>query len=362
MKSRLRHGFTTGTAAAAAAKAAAGYLLSGEKPLSVEVPLPACGRLRVPLARIESEGEAARAVVVKDAGDDPDVTDGAEIHALARLSDSPGVIVLGGRGVGVATLPGLPVAVGEPAVNPDPRRQIEAAVSEVLQGTGRGAAVTLEVPDGERLAKKTMNPRLGIAGGISILGTRGTVIPYSHESWTASIAQAMDVARAHGAEALILATGRRSAGWAARDLPGIHGLACVEMADFFAESLAFARQRGFGRLVLASLFGKLVKQAMGLPNTHARFADIGFDVLAAICAESGMDPQNTALISSCNTARQALEIIRQDPAGRSSLQVVAERALASARGFIGPGPSLASRVYDYEGRLLAKAEQTGEQQ
>ena len=234
----LREGFTTGSAGTAAAMAAFGRLLGLEFPAAVDCPLPpfaetpgepptAAGRLNIPLAAVTLSDGRATAAVIKDGGDDPDATHRARIEAEAELlapaDAAPGggeilvpgfplLLLRGGPGVGRVTLPGLPVAVGEPAINPVPRRQIQAGLREVaaLRGYKGGVRVTLSVPDGENIARRTLNPRLGITGGISILGTHGTVRPYSHDAWKASILEGLSVARAVNCPRVFLSTGRRS--------------------------------------------------------------------------------------------------------------------------------------------------------
>jgi len=354
----LRHGFTTGTAAAAAAKAATLYLASGVILAEIDVPLPDGGRYAAPVAKVQREGAGARAIVVKDAGDDPDVTHGAEIHAVVKLKAKPGVTITGGDGVGTVTLPGLPVDVGQPAINPDPRQQIESAVLEALAIMDKGAEVVIEVPEGVYLASKTMNPKLGVQGGISILGTRGTVVPFSHESWQASVEQAMNVARAQGHEAVALATGRRSGAWVARDTD-LPGRAVVEMADFFAFSLEKATAKGFTTIHVACMFGKLVKQALGLENTHARYADIDFSRLGMWCDEAGLGSQLAREIQEANTGRQVLAMVGEEKERKTLLAMLTAKALEAARGFAGPGPELQYHVYDYSGGLIAKATSQG---
>ncbi|EPR42117.1 cobalt-precorrin-6A synthase (deacetylating) [Desulfovibrio sp. X2] len=352
----LREGFTTGTAAAAAAKAATLALLgllrpgarepgdAADTPLLVDTPLPTGARLDVPVERATREGwgedEAVRGLVIKDGGDDPDATHMARIEALVRLSDVPGVSVDGGRGVGRATLPGLPVAVGEAAINPAPRGQIAAAVAEALaqaQGAA-GADVLIEVPEGERIAEKTMNARLGILGGISILGTRGTVRPFSHEAWTASVAQAMDVAKALGATTIALCTGGRSERFLRENLPAL-GLpdmpehSIVQAADFFAFACREAASRGFARMVWGVFFGKLVKQAQALPNTHAHSAALDLDFLARRARAAGVAEPLAAQLPACATARHALEILRPSPALPGLLHELCRLAARAAAGF-----------------------------
>jgi cobalt-precorrin-5B (C1)-methyltransferase len=215
VRRHLRTGFTTGSAAAAAAKAALAVLLGGPAREIVSIPLPGGGRLEVPVreARWADPGRV-QATVIKDAGDDPDVTHRAAIVATVALEAGEGLRLTGGVGVGVVTRPGLALAVGEPAINPVPRAMIAQAVGEAWREAGRAGApavnVEVSVPEGERLAKRTLNPRLGIVGGISILGTTGLVKPFSHEAYTATIESALAVAKAAGLAEVVLTTGRRS--------------------------------------------------------------------------------------------------------------------------------------------------------
>lgn len=357
----LREGFTTGTAAAAAAKAAALWLATGAAPARMDTPLPPGGRLMVPVAAVLPEGGGARARVIKDGGDDPDATHGRAVEAVVTLDPDgrPGAVeLLGGRGVGRVTLPGLPVPPGEPAINPAPRAQIRRAVAEALDAARfRGAArVTVEVPDGEEIAAKTMNARLGIVGGVSILGTRGTVRPFSHESWAATVLQGLDVARAQGLDHAALATGGRTEALLRADLPGLPPLAFVQFADFFALALSGAAERGFARVTVGCYFGKLVKMAQGHEYTHAHTAALDFDALARWCAGAGLAPGAVAAVRRAVTARHVLEMVLADPAKDAIIAQVAARALAAARRHAGgparPIPAIALRVYAFDGGLL----------
>jgi cobalt-precorrin-5B (C1)-methyltransferase len=212
--------------------------------------------------------------------------------------------------------------------------------------------VVVEAPEGERLAQKTMNPRLGIVGGISILGTRGTVKPFSHASYLATIQSGLDVARAAGLDHVILSTGGRSERLARQDLPHVPELACIQFADFFGPALEAAAARGFLRLTLSVFFGKLAKQAQGLANTHARSAPLRLADLADACAVAGLAPAAAAAVAAANTALAAQRIILASPARDACLAAVAARALAVARRFAGPGPVLQYRLYSQEGERL----------
>jgi cobalt-precorrin-5B (C1)-methyltransferase len=356
-RKRLREGFTTGTAATAAAKAALLALLGRGRHRSVEVPLPREGRLTIPVDRISLRGEEADAEVVKDGGDDPDATHRARIRAVVRLGprEHPArVLIDGGTGVGRVTRAGLPVPVGEAAINPAPRLQIEAGIREALKEAGAEGEVRvlIEVEDGERIARKTLNPRLGIVGGISILGTRGTVKPFSNKAYRDTIAMSLNVARSQGLREVALATGGKSERLLKELQPGLPDTARIQVADFFAFSLREAVKHGMASVHVACFFGKLVKMAQGHPYTHARRSRIDFSDLAAWCGDAGLDPKRIDAVSHANTSREALDVIRQDPASGAVMEEVLKRATCAARAFLGPGPRLAYYLFDFDESLL----------
>ncbi|SNR68933.1 cobalt-precorrin-5B (C1)-methyltransferase [Humidesulfovibrio mexicanus] len=335
----LREGFTTGTAAAAAAKAATLYALAATAPEMVEVPLPPPnqGRLCVPVLSAAEDGMGVRAVVVKDAGDDPDATHGARIEAHVILDPAfsgagPHVLIGGGKGVGTVTLPGLPVPVGRAAINPGPEAQIRASVLEALpEGYNGIALVVIEVPGGEDMARRTLNPRLGVTGGISILGTGGVVRPYSHGAWAECVSRSLDVARAAGHACAVMTTGRRSERLFLERHPFAPELCLVQAADFYAHALCAAAERGFAIVVWAVFFGKLVKQAQGLANTHAHGEAIDFARLAARAADAGADRAAATAIAGANTAAQALALLPPDAARRLTSLLVGDAMAAAAR-------------------------------
>jgi len=358
----LREGFTTGTAASAAAKAATWLLATGEALARVDTPLPDGSRLVLPVAESALDAGAARAVVIKDGGDDPDVTHGAAIVARVAPADTPpGTIAIdGGPGVGRVTLPGLPVAVGRPAINPGPFKQIRAAVAEALVATGRpdlAVSVVIEVPDGERLAARTLNPRLGIVGGLSILGVSGRVWPFSHDAWQASVAEALDVARALGHGAIGFASGRRSEALLARECPELPETARIQAADFFAFALAEAAKRGFSRIVWGTFGGKLVKMAQGLANTHAHRGETDFSALAGWCRLAGWPEGLARAAATANTARHALDMAPDRAAKVALAEVLAREALLAMRRFAGPDPELTVLAFDFDDTRLARLEQ-----
>uniref|UniRef100_A0A7C4AGQ1 Cobalt-precorrin-5B C(1)-methyltransferase n=1 Tax=Fundidesulfovibrio putealis TaxID=270496 RepID=A0A7C4AGQ1_9BACT len=362
----LRQGFTTGSAAAAAAKAALTLLLGGETPATVDVPLPGedAGRLTIPVEEARPEGRGARAVVVKDAGDDPDATHGARIGCLAVIEgmdgrEPPGVevVIEGGGGVGRVTLPGLPVPVGMAAINPAPREQIERAAREALRARGVHGRVLLiiEVEGGEEIARRTLNPRLGIIGGISILGTQGIVKPYSHAAWEATIGSGLAVARAAGIATAAFSTGRRSERLLMRHRPDLPQLAFIQAADFFAHSLRQASSLDFSEMVWGCFFGKLAKMAQGVPYTHAHAEPVDFALLAEMAGQAGAAPETCARVARANTARHALEIVPEGALREGFAARTAARALEAARSFAGAGPRLSIVCFGFESGVLAEA-------
>ena len=235
----------------------------------------------------------AKACIIKDAGDDPDVTHGALICAKVSHGQS-GLRFLAGKGVGTVTKPGLPVAVGEPAINPVPRLMIDAAITEVLNGHEPNFDIEISVKDGEALAAKTWNPRLGIVGGLSILGTTGIVRPFSCAAWIASIHRGVDVARALGRQHLIAATGATSEA-TARGLYGLPEGDCLDMGDFVGGTLKYLRRHPVERLTLAGGIGKLTKLAQGAMDLHSGRSQVDFTALASMTGVAGVAQANTAL-------------------------------------------------------------------
>ncbi|WP_084703985.1 cobalt-precorrin-5B (C(1))-methyltransferase [Phaeacidiphilus oryzae] len=306
----LRTGWTTGTCASAAARAAALLLTTGRPQPLVEVALPSGNRVGFPVERCELlRPGRAEAVVVKDAGDDPDVTHGAHLTATVSWSDTPGVHLHGGVGVGVVTKPGLGLEVGGPAINPVPRRMITQAVTEVHDpSSARGLDVTISVPDGEQRARKTTNGRLGILGGISILGTTGIVRPFSTASWRASVEQAVAVASAQGERTIVLCTGGRTEKGAMAMLPELPEVCFIEVGDFTGAALRRAVEGGMERAVFVGMAGKLTKLAAGVLMTHYTRSRIDTGVLAAITRAVGGAEPLASEVAAANTARHAYEL------------------------------------------------------
>jgi len=304
----LRTGWTTGTCSAAAAKAASIALATGQTPSTVDTPLPTGNRVTLPVDSYAVTPAEATAVVVKDAGDDPDVTHGAHLTATVSWRGPAGIDIAGGVGVGVVTKPGLGLPVGEPAINGTPRAQITAAVGEVVDLGQRGVRVVISVPEGERMARKTTNARLGILGGISILGTTGIVRPFSTESWRASVVQAISVMAAQGERTLVLSTGGRTEGAAMRLRPDLPPVCFVEVGDFTGAALRQALADGLTEVLFVGMVGKLTKLAAGILMTHYTKSTVDRGLLAELTRAAGGTDDQVAAVAGANTARHAYEI------------------------------------------------------
>ncbi len=337
-KKRLRSGYTTGACAAAAAKAAVLCLLGRENPESVDIPFPDGSRHGFELCRYRRD-PIPLATVIKDAGDDPDVTNGAEIGAEARWLEEAGeerIVLVNGPGVGKVTKPGLAVSVGEPAINPVPRRMIREAVAEALQEAGKsGAAVEIKifVRDGEALATKTLNQRLGVISGLSILGTTGIVRPISAQAWTDTIEASMRVARAAGLDQVLLSTGRTSEAAVQRRLQ-LPEEAQVMMGDYLLYALQAAGRQGFSQIVLAAMWAKMVKAALAVPQTHVRNGALETRQAAELLARLGLDEQATEEMRRANTAREIYDrLLRLER--RDLVTAVCRKAQAQAEAWSG---------------------------
>ena len=360
-----RTGFTTGACSAAAARAATLGLLTGEVPKEVLCRLPNGQEVRFAVAecRIEGEGTArsAHAVIIKDGGDDPDATNGAHLTADVRLlPDSAGEIVLkGGVGVGVVTKEGLGLQVGGPAINPVPRRNIgenlRAVASDLLDQ--HGLEVTLSVPGGEEMAKKTLNARLGILSGISILGTTGIVRPYSTAAFRASVVQAIDVAAKQGQTSAVLTTGGRSEKFAMRQLPELDESCFVQMGDFVKAAFQTAIKRKIERIYIGAMAGKLTKMGQGLAVTHAWKAEIDRDLLAQCAQEVGAAPDLVEEIRNAETARFAAERLAALGLAVDFHRALAMKAIRSLKSCYPGAYRLTVLVCDFDGNFIVRVEE-----
>jgi len=352
----LRRGWTTGTCAAAATKAAVQRLFGLPQDDPVAVTLPGGQRPAFALALAESGPDFARAGIVKDAGDDPDVTHGALIVSTVREAPlGAGVIFRAGPGVGTVTLPGLPLAVGEPAINPVPRRMIAAAVAEVAAAAGRVGDVVVEigVENGERIAERTLNGRLGIVGGLSILGTTGIVVPYSCAAWIASIHRGIDIARAAGLAHVAGATGSTSEA-AVRALHGLPEQALIDMGDFAGGMLKYIAKHPVPRVTVAGGFAKMTKLAQGRLDLHSKRGEVDFSRLAEAWRAAGGAEELASRVLGANTALEVLRLAQaEDVPLAAEIAARAQRVAAAAVGRADVRVDVA--VFDREGRLLAEA-------
>ena len=346
----LRRGWTTGACATAAAKAAYRALLTGAFPDPVCLVLPRGERPAFALAETFRGLDSAMAAVVKDAGDDPDVTHGALIRATVRLRGS-GVSFRAGPGVGMVTKPGLPIPPGEPAINPVPRQMIAAAIAETARAFGGSGDVEVEisVPGGEVLAERTLNGRLGIVGGLSILGTTGVVVPYSCSAWIHSIHRGIDVARAAGLPHLAGATGSTSEA-AARALLGLPETAMIDMGDFVGGMLKYLRTRPVPRVTVAGGLAKMTKLAQGRLDLHSRRGSVDLDALAELCG----DPVLERRIRESNTAAEAFA--HAASAELPLADLIAARAWEVAAQALRPADTdLEILMFDRDGALLGRS-------
>jgi len=352
----LRYGWTTGACATAATKAALTALVTGKFPDPVGIILPK-GEVPYFSLALESLGDGyALAGIVKDAGDDPDVTHGATIISQVQAAaPGTGIIFKAGEGVGMVTRAGLPIPPGEPAINPVPRQMMRGICEEICAKykLPTDLIITLSVPNGETIAKKTWNPRLGIVGGISILGTTGIVRPYSCAAWIHSIHRGIDVARAAKQNRIIAATGSASEA-AAQSIHHLPEFALIDMGDFVGAVLKYLRHHPLPNITLAGGFAKFTKLAQGAIDLHSSRSQVNFAFLWQLASQLGMDAKHKDSIISANTAKEVLEITSAhginivEPVVRAAKQI-AENQLQGAP--IGVEVIITNRKGDIIGRI-----------
>jgi cobalt-precorrin-5B (C1)-methyltransferase len=345
----LRRGWTTGACATAASKAACAALLTGEFPDPVEITLLAGRKVAFVLAQNELGVDFARAAIVKDAGDDPDVTHGALIVSTVRRGpQGSGVTFLRGEGVGLVTRPGLPIAPGEPAINPVPRRMIAQAVKDVA-GQGADIAVEIAVPGGATIAERTLNGRLGILHGISILGTTGIVIPYSCSSWIHSIHRGIDVARAMGFSHVAGSTGNASE-MAVQKRYGLHEVQLIDMGDFVGGMLKYLARHPVPRVTIAGGVAKMTKLAQGMLDLHSNRGAADLPALAVVALQAGGTEVLAHKIREANTVAHAFALAEE--AGIAIGDMVAEQAWKTVIPVLGGAYiEVEVLVFDREGNL-----------
>ncbi|MFB4391515.1 MULTISPECIES: cobalt-precorrin-5B (C(1))-methyltransferase [unclassified Pseudomonas] len=350
----LRSGLTTGSCATATSLAAARLLLTGQRDDAVHITLPKGKQVQMRLEFCRRDGERAEAGTLKDAGDDPDVTHGALLYSQVRLLAEPGIRFVAGQGVGTVTRPGLVLAVGEPAINPVPRRMIGEHLQRLAEECtyAGGFEVTVNVQGGEQLALKTMNPRLGILGGLSILGTSGIVRPFSCAAYIASIQQGIDVAHSNGYSHVAACTGNASED-TMRRVYALPEIALIEMGDFVGAVLKHLRKVPMARLSLCGGFGKISKLAAGHMDLHSRHSSIDLPQLAGWAADIGADASLQQAIVAANTSQQALALAHD--AGIALGDAVCGHALAFARSVVPSQVQVEVFAIDRQGGIVGQA-------
>ena len=353
----LRSGWATGACATAATRAAYQALLGAGFPDPVETPLPQGRRPEFALSVAEAGEGWARAGVVKDAGDDPDVTHGVTVIATVRAGPAgSGVTFRAGEGVGTVTLPGLPLAVGEPAINPVPRRMIAEAVADVAARFGGSDDVVVEIsiPGGAEISQRTWNPRLGIVGGLSILGTTGVVVPYSCSAWIHSIHRGIDVARALGLRHVAGCTGSTSEA-AVQARFGLSDVAMLDMGDFAGGMLSYLRRHPVTRLTIGGGFAKLSKLAAGHLDLHSSRSQVDMAGLAAHLEAAGGPPEAVAAAAGARTALEVFGIASAAGRGTGLAERVAAQARQVAARALGGAPvAVGVVVVDRDGGIVAE--------
>lgn len=330
--------------------------MTGQGLQTIESTLPNRQKVDFKLQRCERLGDrSALCSVIKDAGDDPDCTHGAELVATVELSrDGEGVEIQGGEGVAIVTRPGLGLDVNTSAINPVPRKNITQMVQEELSGSGfQSAKVVIHVPGGEEMAKKTINARLGLVGGISILGTTGIVTPYSTAAYRASIVQQIALAKASGIEAIVLTTGGRSEAYAMQLYPDLDEAAFVQAGDFIGASLAAARKQNMKTAIIVGMIGKLSKMADGRIQTHQAGSSVNMEMLAELAGELGAADQLQDDIRAANTARHVLEICAANQMD-GICELICRRVVDVMSRYVQGELDVICHLMDFEGNQLGQ--------
>ena len=322
----LRLGYTTGSCAAAASKAAAIMLLTGKELQQIRLLTPKGIELELEVEDITTEKDAVSCAIRKDSGDDPDVTHGALVYSRVSFTDEPGVHIDGGIGVGRVTKPGLDQPVGNAAINSTPRRMIRENLEEVMEMTSYegGLEVMISIPKGVELAKKTFNPRLGIEGGISVIGTTGIVEPMSEKALTDTIMVELRQKRELGYEYALLTPGNYGSDFI-RDGLGLDPEWAVQTSNFIGDSIDMCVKLGFKGALLIGNIGKLVKIAGNMMNTHSKYGDCRMEILGSAAAAFGVKPETAEYILGCAACDEAVRVLREEGIDRDTLDLVSSR-------------------------------------
>ena len=354
---KLRFGYTTGSCAAAAAKAAAWMLLTGQKKEEISLITPKGVALTLPVLDIAVEPDRVSCAIRKDSGDDPDVTNGTLIYAEVTAKVEPGIAIDGGFGVGRVTKKGLDQPVGNAAINSVPRQMIRENLEEILTLTDQkcGLNVVISVPEGEKLAKQTFNPRLGIVGGISILGTTGIVEPMSEKALVDTIRVELKQRRANGDEYVLLTPGNYGCDFIRAGL-ALNPEQAVPTSNFIGQTLDICRELGFRGALLVGHIGKLVKIAGGMMNTHSKYGDCRMEILAAHAGIAGLSPEKIGEILQCVACDDALRILMDAGCFEKTLTGLTERILFHLRHRAGEDMEIGTILFSKEYGLLAKSD------
>ena len=354
---KLRFGYTTGSCAAAAAKAAAWMLLTGQKKEEISLITPKGVALTLPVLDISMEENRVSCAIRKDSGDDPDVTNGTLVYAEITAKVEPGIAIDGGVGVGRVTKKGLDQRVGSAAINSVPRQMIRENLEEILTLTDQkcGLNVVISVPEGEKLAKQTFNPRLGIVGGISILGTTGIVEPMSEKALVDTIRVELKQRRANGDEYVLLTPGNYGCDFIRAGL-ALNPEQAVQTSNFIGQTLDICRELGFRGALLVGHIGKLVKIAGGMMNTHSKYGDCRMEILAAHAGIAGLSPEKIGEILQCVACDDALRILRDAGCFEKTLTGLTERILFHLHHRAGEDMEVGTILFSKEYGLLAKSD------
>ncbi|WP_164174661.1 cobalt-precorrin-5B (C(1))-methyltransferase CbiD [Ruminococcus flavefaciens] len=357
---KMRCGYTTGSCAAAAAKAAAEALLTGQKVKYADILLPKGERLRLEISDCTINGKTAACTVIKDSGDDPDITNGIEITAEVSLIDS-GVEIIGGKGVGTVTKAGLDQPVGAAAINSVPRKMIAQSVNDAaeMQEYRGGFRVVISVPKGEELAKKTFNPRIGILGGISIIGTTGIVEPMSSSALIETIRTEANIRRKEGRSVLVLTVGNYSERFVSEKLPQLSEQ-CVMCSNFIGDAIDIGITLGFKNILIYGHIGKLVKLGSGIMNTHSSYADGRMETLIACGALAGLDNNLLCRLSDCATTDAALDILYESGQEQKLLDILTERIHGYLQARAKGEAKVGAVIFSYQHDMLLKTQYTDE--
>ena len=354
-KEKLRTGYTTGTSATAASKAAIISIINQKKIEEVDVRLPKGSFIKIPIKSCKFGKSSSRCSVIKDGGDDPDVTHGAEIIVDLSFTEKINEIEIdGGEGIGIVTKPGLGLEINKPAINPVPKKMIKENIRDVAKKIllEKGIRIVISVPKGKELGPKTDNPRIGILGGISILGTSGIVIPFSTASYAASIRQNLDVAIAMGNDVVVLTTGGRSEDFAKKiiDLPE-HCF--IQMGDFSGYTIQQCAKKNIKKAYVVGFIGKLAKMAAGIKQTHVKGSKVDMNFLSEIAEKCNANKEVVENIKKANTARHVSEIIKENKI-RGFFDEICKETFLHMRKHSEKKVPLDVILFDFDGEILAR--------